>query len=121
MKFLCRILFDEREEGLLEAVLLAQAAGFGALFCAALSRAAAAQHQVFRRVGKVDELDDVHIVALVLQNGGADGVGQQRRETLLKKPVGKRRSKSPPLRMVLLTSCWQQGTEKMCSTPREMA
>ena len=53
----------------------------------------AAQHQVFRRVGKVDELDDVHIVALVLQNGGADGVSQQRRKTLLKKPEGEEKGK----------------------------
>ena len=39
-------------------------------------------------MGKVDELDDVDVVALVLQNGGADGVGQERRETLLKQSVG---------------------------------
>ena len=36
-------------------------------------------------------------------------------------PWESRMSKSPPFWMVLLTSCWQQGTEKMCSTPREMA
>ena len=48
----------------------------------------AAEHQIFRRVGKVDELDDVDVVALVLQDRCADGVGQQRREALLKQPVG---------------------------------
>ena len=39
-------------------------------------------------MGEVDELDDVDVVALVLQDRCADGVGQQRREALLKQPVG---------------------------------
>ena len=39
-------------------------------------------------MGEVDELDDVDVVAFVLQDRCADGVGQQRREALLKQPVG---------------------------------
>ena len=39
-------------------------------------------------MGEVDELDDVDVVAFVLQNGGADGVGQECRKTLLKQSVG---------------------------------
>lgn len=104
-----------------------ETAGFGELFGAAAGSAMAAEHQIFRRVGKVNELDDVDVVAFVLQDRCADGVGQKRGEALLEQPVGEQNveiaalSKSPPFWMVLLTSCWQQGTEKMCSTPREMA
>ena len=47
-----------------------------------------AEHQIFGRVGEVDELDDVDVVAFVLQDRCADGVGQKRREALLKQPVG---------------------------------
>ena len=39
-------------------------------------------------MGKVDELDHVHVVALVLEHCGADGVGQKGGEALLKEPVG---------------------------------
>ena len=39
-------------------------------------------------MGEVDELDDVDVVAFILQDRCADGVGQQRREALLKQPVG---------------------------------
>ena len=39
-------------------------------------------------MGEVDELDDVDVVAFVLQDRCADGVGQQRREALLEQPVG---------------------------------
>lgn len=47
----------------------------------------AAEHDVLRRVGKVDELYHVHLVAHVLQHRGADGVGQQRGHALLYYPV----------------------------------
>ena len=65
-----------------------ETAGFGELFGAAAGSAMAAEHQIFGRVGEVDELDDVDVVAFVLQDRCADGVGQQRREALLKQPVG---------------------------------
>ena len=65
-RFLLSLVFDEREESLLEAVLLAQAAGFGELFDTAAACAVAAEHQIFGRVGEVDELDDIDVVALVL-------------------------------------------------------
>ena len=65
-----------------------ETAGFGELFGAAVAGTVTAEHQIFRRVGEVDELDDVDVVAFVLQDRCADGVGQQRREALLKQPVG---------------------------------
>ena len=73
---------------MLKAVLVAETAGLGEFFGAAVAGTVTAEHQIFRRVGKVDELDDVDVVALVLQDRGADGVGQKRREALLKQPVG---------------------------------
>ena len=106
---------------MLEAVLVLETAGFGELFGAAVAGTVTAEHQIFGRVGEVDELDDVDVVALVLQDRGADGIGQQRGEALLEQPVGEQNVKVAALVVVLLTSCWQQGTEKMCSTPREMA
>ena len=39
-------------------------------------------------MGEVDELDDVDVVAFVLQDRCADGVGQKRGEALLEQPVG---------------------------------
>ena len=68
------VIFDERQESLLEAVLVLETAGFGELFGAAAGSAMAAEHQIFRRVGEVDELDDVDVIALVLQDRCADGV-----------------------------------------------
>ena len=65
-----------------------ETAGFGELFGAAAGSAMAAEHQIFRRVGKVNELDDVDVVAFVLQDRCADGVGQKRGEALLEQPVG---------------------------------
>ena len=47
-----------------------------------------AEHQIFGRVGEVDKLDDVDVVAFVLQDRCADGIGQKRGEALLKQPVG---------------------------------
>ena len=49
--------------------------------------AGAAEHDVLRRVRKVDKLYHVHLVAHVLQHRGADGVGQQRGHALLYYPV----------------------------------
>ena len=67
--------------------MVAETAGLGELFDTAAACAVAAEHQIFGRVGEVDELDDIDVVALVLQNGGADGVGQKRGKALLKKTV----------------------------------
>ena len=121
LRGLFSVIFDERQESLLEAVLVAETAGLGEFFGAAVAGTVTAEHQIFGRVGEVDELDDVDVVAFVLQDRCADGVSQQRREALLKQPVGEQNVEIAALWMVLLTSCWQQGTEKMCSTPREMA
>ena len=68
--------------------MVAETAGLGELFGAAVAGTVTAEHQIFGRVGEVDELDDVDVVAFVLQDRCADGVGQQRREALLKQPVG---------------------------------
>lgn len=68
--------------------MVLETAGFGELFGAAAGSAMAAEHQIFRRVGKVNELDDVDVVAFVLQDRCADGVGQKRGEALLEQPVG---------------------------------
>lgn len=73
---------------MLEAVLVLETAGLGEFFGAAVAGTVTAEHQIFGRVGEVDELDDVDVVAFVLQDRCADGVGQQRREALLKQPVG---------------------------------
>ena len=73
---------------MLKAVLVAETAGLGEFFGAAVAGTVTAEHQIFGRVGEVDELDDVDVVAFVLQDRCADGVGQQRREALLKQPVG---------------------------------
>ena len=68
--------------------MVAETAGLGEFFGAAVAGTVTAEHQIFGRVGEVDELDDVDVVAFVLQDRCADGVGQQRREALLKQPVG---------------------------------
>ena len=106
---------------MLEAVLVLETAGFGELFGAAAAGTVAAEHQIFRRVSKVDELDDVDVVALVLQDRCANGVGQQRREALLKQPVGEQNVEIAALLDGLIDLVLAAGTEKMCSTPREMA
>ena len=106
---------------MLEAVLVLETAGLGEFFGAAVAGTVTAEHQIFGRVGEVDELDDVDVVAFVLQDRGAEGVSQQRREALLKQPVGEQNVEIAALLDGLIDLVLEQGTEKMCSTPREMA
>ena len=47
-------IFDERQESLLKAVLVAETAGLGEFFGAAVAGTVTAEHQIFGRVGEVD-------------------------------------------------------------------
>ena len=72
LRGLFSVIFDERQESLLKAVLVAETAGLGEFFGAAVAGTVTAEHQIFGRVGEVDELDDVDVVAFVLQDRCAD-------------------------------------------------
>ena len=102
-RILCSVLstgvpssFHQIEQGLGEAVFLAQGFGFRAARAAALAGILRAEHDVLRRMLKVNELYHIHLIACVLKDGGADRIRQQGADALLDDAVFKQQVKLSP-------------------------
>lgn len=100
---LCSVLFTgvssslhEIKQCLGEAVFLTQGFGLCTACAAALAGILRAEHDVLRRMLKVNELYHIHLIPRVLKDGGTDRIRQQGADALLDDAVFKQQVKLSP-------------------------
>ena len=79
--------FCQGKKSLRKAVCLGQLTAAGHILLTRCVAALGTDHQVFRGVLTVDKLDKIDRITQILQNIGADRVGQQRGEPLFENAV----------------------------------